>query len=99
MAGQVPLDAQSRLVGADDPNAQARQCLENFHILLKYHNFRLEDIRKLVMYVVGGRENLAQAWDAVTSWFDSVVGFSQLINWLVIFGITNELPIYTNIGS
>ncbi|MDH3694624.1 MAG: RidA family protein, partial [Gammaproteobacteria bacterium] len=67
VAGQVPLDPQSNLVGVDDPAVQARQCLTNLNILLDYHNFQFKDIRKLVVYVVGGHANLQLAWGAVTS--------------------------------
>jgi len=79
VAGQVPLDVESRVVGAGNPTAQATQCLTNLNILLEHHKFQLEDVRQLVVYVVGGHDNLKLAWSAVTSWFSGEVPPATLL--------------------
>jgi enamine deaminase RidA (YjgF/YER057c/UK114 family) len=69
VAGQVPHDAQGRLVGADDAHAQAMQCLANLRRLLPIHGFAWQDLRRLVVYVVGDAPNLQHAWRAMTGAF------------------------------
>ncbi len=69
LAGQVPLDAQGHLVAANSPAAQSEQCLENLLFVVRAHGFRLGDVRHLRIHVVGPREGLVQAWEAVKEWF------------------------------
>ena len=70
VAGQVPHDAAGHLVGSEDPQAQALQCLENLTTLLAAHEFTRSDIQHLVVYVVGSQEALASAWSGVKGWLD-----------------------------
>ena len=90
VAGQVPLNSQSQLVGAGNPQAQARQCLDNLEELILRHDFSLSDIRQMVIYVTGAQENLTAAWDEVLGWFGgetppaTLLGVSKL-------GYTNQI--------
>lgn len=79
VAGQVPQDSAGRIVGPDDPAAQAVACLENLRTLIGVHNHAIEDVRRLVIYVVGDRQNLTDAWSAVSSWFDGEVPPATLL--------------------
>jgi len=47
VSGQVPLDADGRLVGADDPEAQIRQVFENLRTALAATGAGFEDVVKL----------------------------------------------------
>ena len=79
VAGQVPHDANGQLIGIDDPYAQSRQCLDNLLRLLVIHDYSVEDIRQLVIYVAGVRSNLAQAWSAVKENFSEGVPPATLL--------------------
>jgi enamine deaminase RidA (YjgF/YER057c/UK114 family) len=52
IAGQVALDDHLRLVGAADPWAQARQVWKNVDAVVTAAGGRLEDVVKVVTYVV-----------------------------------------------
>ena len=69
VAGQVPHDSTGRLVGERDPYGQSVQCLHNLALLLQVHGFSLDDVQRLVIYVVGQRSGLPAAWKAVTERF------------------------------
>lgn len=77
VAGQVPHDADGTMVGIDDPNRQAEQCLDNLFVLVELHGFARSDIRRLVVYVVG--EQLVDAWNAVLAAFDGEVPPATLL--------------------
>lgn len=79
VAGQVPHDAQGRLVGGDDPYAQASQCLLNLGTVMEVHGFSIADVRRLVVYVVGEQAALSAAWRAVTDHFDGRVPPATLL--------------------
>lgn len=79
VAGQVPQDADGQLVGLGDPYTQAHQCLANLQKLLATHDYSEKDIRQLVIYVVGERAHLVQAWDAVKAWFNENVPPATLL--------------------
>jgi enamine deaminase RidA (YjgF/YER057c/UK114 family) len=79
VAGQVPLDAGGRLVGRDDPRAQALQCLNNLKLLLGAHGFAVTDVRRLVVHVVGDAAALKSAWAAVSEWFSGDVPPATLL--------------------
>ncbi len=79
LAGQVPLDAEGRLVGQGDPMLQTRQCLDNLALLLGVHQFLLGDVRHLRVHVVGPRVTLVAAWSAVTDWFGQQVPPATLL--------------------
>ncbi|MGD1854628.1 MAG: RidA family protein [Leptolyngbyaceae cyanobacterium] len=79
VAGQVPHDADGQLVGVDDPYTQSRQCLDNLLKLLAVHGYSVADIRQLVVYVVGQRPNLVQAWTAMTETFSEGVPPATLL--------------------
>ena len=79
VAGQVPLDREGKLVGIDEPQDQATQCLRNLKILVEHHGFCESDIRHLTIYVVGNRESLNAAWASVRDWFGGNVPPATLI--------------------
>jgi len=79
VAGQVPLDQDIKLVGIGNPSAQAQQCLENLHTLIRVHGFAVKDIRQLTIYGVGDRQNLVDIWQAVTTWFNDHVPPATLL--------------------
>ncbi len=79
VAGQVPHDAQGRLVGPHDAHAQAVQCLANLRLLLPLHGFAWTDICRLVVYVAGEPPHLQQAWRAVTAAFEGGVPPATLL--------------------
>jgi len=79
VAGQVPHDAQGRLVGPDDPHAQAVQCLKNLTAVVAVHSFSASDVRQLIVYVVGEQANLSAAWKAVTEFFKGQVPPATLL--------------------
>ncbi len=90
VSGQVPLDGSSSLVGAGDPAAQATACLTNLRTLLGVHDFDLDDVRHLVVYVVGEHQNLLDAWAAVTDWFADNVPPATLLG-VNLLGHRNQL--------
>lgn len=53
LAGQVPADAQGRLVGAGDLAAQATQVMENIGTALAAAGAGFADVVKITTYVVG----------------------------------------------
>lgn len=79
VAGQVPHNAGGQLIGIDDPYAQSRHCLDNLLKLLAVHGYSITDIRQLVIYVVGQRSNLVQAWTAVEEKFSEGVPPATLL--------------------
>ena len=79
VAGQVPLDSSGTLTGADDAAVQATVCLDNLRTLLSVHDFNVNDVRRLVIYVVGEHQNLTDAWAAVTNWFPDEVPPATLL--------------------
>lgn len=79
VAGQVPHDPEANLVGVESPSAQASQCLKNLFTLIKLHGFEARDIRQLRVYVVGEQQQLTEAWQAVSAWFDNNVPPATLL--------------------
>ena len=79
VAGQVPLAEDGTLVGKDDAQAQAHQCLHNLFSLIEQHGFAATDIRQLTIYVVGDGVRLVAAWEAVRGWFDAAVPPATLL--------------------
>lgn len=79
VAGQVPHNADGQLIGIDDPKAQSHQCLDNLLKLLAVHGYSVSDIRQLVIYVVGQRSSLVQAWTAVEEKFSEGVPPATLL--------------------
>ena len=69
VSGQVPHDNLRQIIGENDPYKQAQQCLTNLDMLLKCHCFVQHDIQHLHIYVIGDRENLTIAWQAVQDKF------------------------------
>ena len=79
VAGQVPLDSDGNLLGANDPAEQAQACLDNLATLLDAHDFTTHDIRQLTVHVVGESDGLREAWSVVTDWFDGPVPPATLL--------------------
>jgi reactive intermediate/imine deaminase len=51
ISGQVPLDADGRLVGADDARAQARQVFHNLQMALAAAGARMVDLIKITVFL------------------------------------------------
>jgi enamine deaminase RidA (YjgF/YER057c/UK114 family) len=51
VSGQVPLDGEGTLVGADDPEAQIRQVFENLTVALAAAGAELRHVVKLTIYL------------------------------------------------
>ncbi len=79
VAGQVPLDGDGELVGADDPVGQAIACLENLRTVLDVNGFAVDDVRRVTVHVVGPHQNLLDAWAAVRDWFGGSVPPATLL--------------------
>lgn len=90
VAGQVPRDADANLVGWDDPAAQARQCLHNLFTLISVYGFSRDDVHQLTVYVVGPHQNLLDAWNEVTSFFDHNVPPATLLG-VALLGYAGQL--------
>lgn len=79
IAGQVPHDSQGQLVGVGNALVQANQCLHNLSLLLSVHDFKMADVRRLVVYVAGEQEQLSAAWKATTEYFAGQVPPATLL--------------------
>lgn len=90
VAGQVPLDADRKLVGTHDSYKQSRQCLDNLLKLLALHDYSADDIRQLVVYVVGEQTDLDEAWAAMTEGFRGDVPPATLLG-VAMLGHTGQL--------
>ncbi len=90
VAGQVPLDSSGSLSGVDDAAIQATACLDNLRTLLGLYDFEVDDVRHMVIYVVGEHQNLADAWAAVTEWFSNEVPPATLLG-VNLLGHSNQL--------
>lgn len=77
VAGQVPHDADGSLVGDGAAGEQADRCLTNLFRLLDVHGFERDQVRRLVIYVVG--DDLAGAWKSVRARFDGEVPSAALL--------------------
>ncbi len=51
VSGQVPLDAQGKLAGPDDPRAQVRQVFDNLTAALAAAGAGMEHVVKLTVYL------------------------------------------------
>ncbi|MFG2823986.1 RidA family protein [Kitasatospora sp. NPDC048365] len=51
VSGQVPLDADGRIVGESDPDAQIRQVFTNLTVALRAAGAGLHDVVKLTVYL------------------------------------------------
>ena len=90
VAGQVPQDASGQIRDIGDPYGQAIRCLRNLELLLTCHDFAVNDIRHLTVYVVGARQNLTTAWQGVLSYFSDDVPPATLIG-VSLLGYEDQL--------
>ena len=90
LAGQVPVDANETIVGLGDVTIQTQQCLTNLFSVVTLHGFAVTDIHQLTVYVVGERQNLLDAWGAVTVAFDSNVPPATLLG-VPVLGYADQL--------
>ncbi|MCC6175434.1 MAG: RidA family protein [Chloroflexi bacterium] len=51
LAGQIPLDADGKLVGRADAEAQAEQCLKNVKALVEHFGGSMDDVVKITTYI------------------------------------------------
>ena len=87
VAGQVPVDSCGDIA---DPYRQAQQCLANLELLLNCHDFGENDIQHLTVYVVGGRDGLTSAWQAVKEAYPEGVPLATLLG-VALLGYDNQL--------
>lgn len=65
-AGACPLDAEGRVVGPGDLEAQTRQTLDNLLATLAAADAGPEQLLKTTIYVVAGdRSELVRVWDVI----------------------------------
>jgi enamine deaminase RidA (YjgF/YER057c/UK114 family) len=62
-AGAVPLDAEGRLVGEGDYDAQTEQVVANLEAALAAGGATPADVVKTTLYVVPGDVPLSRVWD------------------------------------
>jgi|SRR5581483_12064147 len=55
ISGQIGTDVNGRIVGRDDPAAQADQALRNIELLLKENGATMADVVKVTVYVTDMR--------------------------------------------
>ncbi|HYM49981.1 MAG TPA: RidA family protein [Candidatus Limnocylindrales bacterium] len=80
ISGQVSVDAQGKLVAADDLPGQARQVYENLRLALEAAGATPADVTKITTYVVGYRtEYLAALTEARITVLGSDLPASTLI--------------------
>jgi enamine deaminase RidA (YjgF/YER057c/UK114 family) len=66
LAGQVPLDERGELVGAGDPVAQARRCLENLDTTLRHLGASPSDAVRTTVYVATREQrHMGEVWNAI----------------------------------
>jgi enamine deaminase RidA (YjgF/YER057c/UK114 family) len=90
VAGQVPRNGAGEIVSPGDPAAQATRCLDNLRAVLTANGFAAGDVRRLTIYVVGDRDDLAAAWDAVVSWYFGEVPPATLLG-VTVLGYREQL--------
>jgi enamine deaminase RidA (YjgF/YER057c/UK114 family) len=64
-AGACPLDSEGRIIGLNDPVAQAGVALDNLTLALARFGAHLEDLVKTTVYVIGDRSDLVAVWNVV----------------------------------
>jgi reactive intermediate/imine deaminase len=86
ISGQVPLDAEGQLVGADDARAQTRQVFHNLQRALAAAGARMADLVKLTVFLTDlgdladfrvVRDEFVDPWNPPAS---SLVQVSGLVN-------------------
>jgi len=90
VAGQVPQDSSGQICDINDPFAQAARCLGNLELLLACHDFAMDDIQHLTVYVAGAREDLSTAWKAVLRYFSDDVPPATLLG-VSLLGYEDQL--------
>lgn len=90
VAGQVPVDGSGTVVGVGDAALQAQVCLGNLLTVLDVHGFEVGDIRKLTVSVVGAHQNLLDAWQATSAWFNDDVPPATLVG-VHLLGYSDQL--------
>lgn len=55
VAGQVAIDENREIVGIDDSEAQARQCLANLDRVLREAGASIDDVVRVTVYLVGSQ--------------------------------------------
>jgi enamine deaminase RidA (YjgF/YER057c/UK114 family) len=90
LAGQVPQDETGEIVSLGDPAGQATRCLGNLRTMMAVHGFVIGDVRHLTIYVAGGHDELAAAWQAVVTWFSGEVPPATLLG-VTVLGYRGQL--------
>ena len=70
ISGQLPVDAERRLVAPGDLAGQTRQVLENLTIILKEAGASWEHVAKLTIFVIG-MDRIAEVREARQAFYDA----------------------------
>jgi enamine deaminase RidA (YjgF/YER057c/UK114 family) len=66
-AGACPLDSDGSVVAVGDLRTQAEHTVHNLLTVLNHYKAGPEHLVKITIYVVGRKDELRTAWDAVTA--------------------------------
>jgi enamine deaminase RidA (YjgF/YER057c/UK114 family) len=90
-AGACPLDADGRIVGLNDFEAQARQALENLFVTLNAADAGPADVLKTTVFVAStDQADLVRVWDVVSAAFAPARPPSTLLG-VAALGYTGQL--------
>jgi enamine deaminase RidA (YjgF/YER057c/UK114 family) len=90
-AGACPLDAEGRVVGRGDLEAQARQVLDNLFVTLRAAGAGPEDVLKTTVFVASSdQSDLVRVWDVVAAAFAPARPPSTLLG-VAALGYTGQL--------
>ena len=67
------MNSHGHLVTLGSARSQTEQSLKNLELLLSVHDFSIAHVWRLVLYVVGDKLQLEEAWSAVAAWFSGEV--------------------------
>ena len=90
ISGQMPWNEEGEIVGRNNPEIQAETCLNNLNKLLRLYGFEITDLRRITVYVVGNRDDLTVAWNAVRSWFNDAVPPATLLG-VALLGYPDQM--------
>ncbi|WP_406836826.1 RidA family protein [Streptomyces sp. AHU1] len=92
LAGSVPLDADGKLVGPDDPVRQAEQVLANLDEQLRAVGSDMAHVVSTDVYVVSGETAVLSAvWDVVEASGLSIGPHSSTLLGVACLGYTGQL--------
>ena len=88
--GQVPHNKAGEIEALSNPFKQAQKCFSNLDLLLNCYQFNKCHIQQITIYVVGNRDALSEAWQAVKQYFNGIVPPATLLG-VALLGHENQL--------